>query len=716
MNRNTAIGLAVVALGLLFYIGFVDSKTLSTGELREQRGRLLDTFVRDRLSAFILETGTDEIAFTRSRTTDGQEWAAWKMTAPVQDEVDEAAVDALLGQLVFASARRQVGEVTSEERARFGLTDPVVSLVLTVGNRETVLRIGAEEPSGMGRYAEVESADESRISVVGKDVFESLDQRPAHFRRKELFRGYGPLRAIRVQTGEVQLERDEFREFWLIEPKRMANQNAVRSLLEGLDGLRILSFEDDEGAGREFGLGTPAGQIRFERPALEENDPPVSTELRWGAACASPEQGQVASVRARLDDGPIVCVGEEALRRLSPTRQALTEKRFFHLRSESLSSLRVDGAGPSLNLTHTDEGWYLGEHPADEQALLDWLRDLRALHFTTSAPLSGPPPATPIQLTFTDIDERTHTIRIGAQSDGTFVGIRADEPAALTFGSGLGPLLEGMQQRFQNRRLTNQDPSNAVRVRVERAVGEDEEGSLSEGIWRLNAPVNAAMDERVLDHLLRTVSSLTVDGFTDVTREGAGLTSPALTVRVDFVNTEGHNHEHEHEDLENEESSTLVLKFGSSVGENHYAELAGEPGVFLLSSTLFDSMDEPLVSRRSLAFLAIDSVVIEQPGSRHRISRTATGFETSTGVPADETRTTELLALLGTLRASSVAGYGQGIDPHIRIEVRDPDGESHTLRIEDRGTDESSLALREGLDVVFELDSSSVKTIRDWRP
>jgi hypothetical protein len=89
--RNTFI-LLIVFLGLFAYIRFYDSKKLSTDELREKKGRIIEVN-RDTLDAVTIRNSEGTIELKKA--PDG----TWMIDAPVKDKADTLAISSLFTSL-----------------------------------------------------------------------------------------------------------------------------------------------------------------------------------------------------------------------------------------------------------------------------------------------------------------------------------------------------------------------------------------------------------------------------------------------------------------------------------------------------------------------------------------------------------------------------------------------------------------------------------------
>src|SRR6185312_14244559 len=125
MGRSSIV-LVVVALGLLGFIWFFERGSLSTTERELRKGRVLESFVRDRVTRVELQRRgvTTVLVKVPPNPNDPLDLGGWEVAAPYKAKADSAEIDGLLSSLEWAEARRSLGSANAKELQQFGLDAP----------------------------------------------------------------------------------------------------------------------------------------------------------------------------------------------------------------------------------------------------------------------------------------------------------------------------------------------------------------------------------------------------------------------------------------------------------------------------------------------------------------------------------------------------------------------------------------------------------------
>jgi hypothetical protein len=342
--------LGLLVAGLATYIVVHERHTLTSAELEQRRGRLLERFVRARCDRIELErparagAGSGDAASAGGAGAGGAgaggagaggparervvlvrvrddaapglggalDVGSWRILSPVEAPADEDAVSALLGALEWLDARRtfEGGAVDPREEARMGLDAPRVRVTLTVARETITLALGAEDARGQGVYLRVGSPG-APVHVVGKDFFEAVDHDAAHFRSKRVLEGpQSPRLADRVTLRApgrpaLRLRREVAR--WHFDEGAVgwASRDAVDAITRALDELRAERFVAERLDARAdaaqlaaYGLSPPAADVVVEVPPPfgQDGGPRTGVRLRVGGPCPTAERaaGDVA--------------------------------------------------------------------------------------------------------------------------------------------------------------------------------------------------------------------------------------------------------------------------------------------------------------------------------------------------------------------------------------------------------------------------------------
>ena len=687
MSKKTVIALAVVAAALAAFIFFYERHLLSSGDVEDRQDRLLETFVRDRVTKLEIEREGGRVVLERElpEGAEAGELGEWLLVEPVRDETDFDSVDSTLGALEWADARRTIEGVSAEDRATFGLEEPRLRAFYTVAGERVPIAFGGEDPQGSGVYAALE--DETVAYVVGKDLFEALDHEASWFRDKELLAEAGPARATKLRlegaAGARVLEKRDAR-WWLLEPQEgLAAARTVNELLRALDGLRVESFvADDPDSLTQYGLDEPQHVARFERPRGDGAET-VEATLRIGRACDETE-GQVY---ARVDEGPIVCVSGEPIAALGKTAEELREARLVTVRDEDVSRIEVASGNRRLELYREEGEWKMRSRQgprevaaaADAQAVSDFLRAARGVTARSfvraddaavrERGLTNPVATLTLVLPGEESGEEiTEVVRLGRASGGATWARRGDEPVLIEVDEAALALLDTSPTRFRARQVIDEDAAHLARLLIRRSAEREVVERTEEG-FRVIEPIAVRADDAVTRAVARGLAGLSVESFVAEQAAGVhGLAQPRFVVEATFeepaAEDDGHDHDHgeaegEDDEPERDPVRNYVLRIGAETESGAFARLGDDPAVFVVDRALVDAIESPLVERGLLATDERHVTRIEIQRGQQTVTITKEeGAWHENGAPADRERVSRLLRQLETIRATDATAYG----------------------------------------------------------
>lgn len=745
MSRRTILILGAIAVSMAVYIFFFEAGTLSTGELQARRGRVLQSFVRPRVSEVEVRRGDVHVVLHRDReeNLDDFEVGHWSLTTPMVSDADQESVDQLLSVLEWLEARRSLRGVTDEDRERFGLTQPAASLRFRAADRDVTVMLGIDDPRDEGVYVAV-SDRPGEVFIVGRDFREALEHDVAHFRRKELFERFLAFEASSVELREGRFEFANGR-WWMRTPEETwARASVLESLMGAMRDLRATRFLAERlDAADSYGLDHPTHEIlvRRERTDREQGTP---LRLRIGGGCPGHE-GEVTAIAG--EDGPVVCVERRALEVFEGGLERFRENRLITFRDEEIQRVSFASGDRSFELRREDMSWRVARgddaKSADRDSVAEWMRLLRAEQAVSYEPLANASarglesPRATLTVESTD-GTRTETVAIGAKdADGLWVR-RNEEPRLVRFALGAEELLLPSETRFRDRQLVRDAEANARRFQVERG-GVTEEIVRTGSEWRVVTPLDAPADRVIVRDVARAMASLRAVRFVNATATGEhGLDRPRIVLTAHFEGplpsgdtVEGdelHDHDHGHgEEGEPAPPRNIVLRLGHPTEGGAFAQLGTDPTVFVIPSELVDDLVDPLVSRDSLAIEAsdIEMLTIQRGAERLELRRVDSGWSAGNGV-ADQARTTLILDRLASLRALGANVYGASGNfgfqsPTLVIHAeRRGGGPTYELRIGAASdTAEENrwyYARSESLDATFRLGAPVVQALLDYRP
>lgn len=735
MSR-TALILGVVALGLLAFIVVFERGTVSTGERDQRRGRVLETFLRDKVVRLELQRKGVTVVLTRKPLPEeGLDLGPFEVEAPFRAKADNDAVDSVLGGLEWVDARRTLHDVSAADLAKFGLDAPRYRVVFVVGRERGFLTVGHDTPEGGSVY--VQAGDPKTAFVVGKDVIEALDHEPSHFHTKELhataFTIYGARRiTLRDDTGERVVEkRGDY--FWLVRPElRLASEPAVTELVTNLDGLLAQRFVTREKKPAAYGLDAPRFEAVLESetygalPKPGEKPHAERMHLRVGKPCAGHDGESYVSV----DEGAVMCASDADLAKLQQSVSALRDMRLLVLDEAQVRGVRVQSAGRELVLSEQGDGWRYkvtergrdqASGVADASAVGDWLKALRA---QTAEQVTGAPAPSvggavgeATVVTFErGKDKSPYRVVFGESADRLAVG-RIDEPATLLFSPQVLELVDVSTARFRKHALLDENEADFRSVVVARRDGAREVVTKDKtGAYAWTAPVQAALERTTVDEIVRLFSKLEAVRFVaDAPAVAHGLASPEYKLEVEYRAASGAPRRH-------------VLRIGAPTDAGRHAQLDAEPAVFVVAEVLVAQLREPLVSRAALAtpLEALAALRIEHAGKVVQVERSGEGFVVD-GVAHDARERGQALSrAIATLRVTRVLDYGASAEsdgtgrPQARVVVTTtgPAPVTHTLRIGNSvGTDANAdvYVRRSDLSLGFTLPRAAVDQLLEQR-
>ncbi|GAB4196446.1 MAG: hypothetical protein OHK0013_03620 [Sandaracinaceae bacterium] len=742
MSKRATLVLAVITAVMLAFIVVYERHTLSSGELESRRGRVLDRFVRPRVSRIALRRG-DELIVSLVRDAEAEETldtfdvGTWHLTEPVTGDADPDAIDGVLQACESLSARRTLERVSDEDRRRFGLDAPRLVLTLHVADETQVVRVGADDEEAGATYVEVEGS--GRVHLVGRDFFEALDHDTDHFRSKELFVDLVPRDVQRIgwRLGETETRLERRDDRWVVTAplEGWARRSTVDALIDVLVDARIARFVHDGG---EALVGSPRATVEV---AIREREGEArgtertrNARLVVGSACPAGEASEGSETLAvRVDDGPIVCVPAGSLEALLDGDAPVRETRLLVVTEDQVERIEIGGSSPIV-LRREDGAWEIGEgeqaRPADDEGVAEYLRALREQEAESFEP------ATAENLAARGLDSPVRRVVVrrndGAQVDEVRVGVsdtvgvwvrRGDEPVLARFVGSAVDLLAPSPLRFRSRELVAREPDDVLRLVIERG-GVEEVLSTDNGAWRIEAPQALAADRVATRDLVRTLATLrAVRWLAEPATPVMGLDAPRVRVRLELREAtaaeDDHDHVAEHEGTRASPPTSVELSIGAATEGGAYARLTGEPAVFVIADEVVRALAQPLVDRELVGLDTSSATRIAVTGARASfvLERGDDGRWSVDGRLAAPDATEAFLERLRSLRARGVVAYGPaggGNASTLVVALSAPNGD-HRIEI---GAAEGDWyhVRRDDLPVDFQVSRDVVDALTGYRP
>ncbi|MCD6336108.1 MAG: DUF4340 domain-containing protein [Candidatus Latescibacteria bacterium] len=254
MSFKTTIIVAILAIALGAYVYFYEIKGGEERQQAEQEAKKIFLFEDDQVKGLTLVHSGVEIVLARAE--DG----VWKITAPIETEADQGAVDALVRNLKNAETDRVVADSTAD-LALFGLDDPKVKVSLLLEKASTdTLCIGDKSPTGSYVFAnrngsrEVFTTSSSLLTNVQKELFDLRDKRVLAFEKDEvkkfeLNQRGKPLFVLSKTGSEWQMEQPQ---------KLQGDRSAVDQILNKLKYGKAKAFVTEKTESvKPYGLDDP---------------------------------------------------------------------------------------------------------------------------------------------------------------------------------------------------------------------------------------------------------------------------------------------------------------------------------------------------------------------------------------------------------------------------------------------------------------------------
>jgi hypothetical protein len=732
MSR-TSIVLFSVVLSLAAFIFFFERGTLSTSEREGRKGRILDSFVRDRVSRIELQRkGVTTVLTKVAANPDDQfDVGGWHVDQPYSAKADQTSVDTLLGALEYFEARRSLGELTAKEREGFGLTHPRYRVAFVVGRERFAFSLGGAAADG-GAYLELQN--QPRAYVVGKDVVEALDHDPADFHSKELHQGASIHTLVRLglldASGARSVEkRDGF--FWLTTPfQSLVSEPALRGVIDGLDALRASRYVAPASSElAPYGLAAPGFTLtlvsRVYDVKVKNKTHEEKLELQLGGECAA----HTGESYLRVDGGEIFCALDSDLAKLKARAPELRETRLLPLEDAEIHGVQIVAGERELVLTESgndvlyrasEHGHETAKGTADRAALNEWFKALRSTTISGFTPPtaadSQAPAGAQVELTFKQAkDQPSYTLRLLAGDPTDALATRLNESTLLHLPMGARELLSASPVRFRKRQVIDEDETQFTQFVVTRPDGLTETVRKTAGAYELTGPCAGVAQRSSVEELLRLSSKLTALRFVaDSAKPEHGFSPPYRVLRIEYKRGES--------------VAAHRLELGAALGdEGRFARLDGDPAVFLVANALAQKLASPLLSRDTLALPLEQLASFELDAARAsvRVERRGDSFA-MVGGSADAARAEGLARVLATLHAAAVTSYGkpsaaEGFDkPELRVVARLSAGQEVSLlfgaAVPGGGDNPEVFVRRSGVDATFQVPRSVVDALLGREP
>jgi Domain of unknown function (DUF4340) len=378
MKTRTTLLLLLLVIALGLWIKFVESKKPNTAEAQRQAGNVVN-FDRDKLEGIAIQNGADKIVLRR-------EQGKWRLTEPVKDQADNAAIDNLLSDIELW---RKEGTVPAKEIAadkgrmnEFGLVQPKLRMRLLGPGAPAEILFGKDTAFEGTMY--VRLADSKDVFLARQTVRTDISKKPDEFRDRKLteLTTAQVIRAVlKSPAGEIELAKKN--EHWeIIKPlQARGDDQRIGDLLAQVTNARVQEFiGDDRGDLQTYGLSEPRGSI-----TIYGADDKEGRTLQIGAVT---EKIKDAVYARYLPRNAVYALSKKTEEILSARPNDLRDRHLVRLDTNSLDRISIEGTGqPKIVLARKDQTWTIASRnnqPAsgDEvRLLLDTLSEQQVTKF-----------------------------------------------------------------------------------------------------------------------------------------------------------------------------------------------------------------------------------------------------------------------------------------------------------------------------------------------
>ncbi|MDB4973268.1 MAG: hypothetical protein JWN48_1609, partial [Myxococcaceae bacterium] len=496
MSKRAILLLALLALALAAYIAVFERDSVTSKERAERVGRVLVSFVRDKVDRLSIQRKGTRVVLVRKKLDDGAR-AGFEVKEPFAATADDDAVDQVLGELEWLSARRTLDPISPADEKSFGLDAPRYRVSYEAAGESHSLSVGQLDVHGDGVYVQVDR--EPRAYVVPKSLPETLAREPGDYREKQLFPGLVVAWAQKVEltqeSGALTLLKEQGR-WWLSgEPKTYASGKELDTLLHALSELRATRYPAVAHADALFSEPQQRIAVAVVPDEAREDKQAESFTLEIAGACADhPGERYVRSAARTQSASLVACVREEDLAALPRSVDRLRESRLFGAEASAIARFVLVRGKDTLSLARDGEGWKADADVATEQAgqvdrtaVEAWLSELASARAVSFLPLG--PFEERGSLTLELSDKKSERIALGDLSAvGELIVRRGDEQQLVSFPGSLFDRLQPTRGRFAPLAVwPGHQPSEVVRVSAHYAA-QARVLTLQSGSWRADDP------------------------------------------------------------------------------------------------------------------------------------------------------------------------------------------------------------------------------------
>jgi Domain of unknown function (DUF4340) len=348
MKTRTTLILLILAIGLGVWIKYFESKKPNTAEAQRQAGNVVN-FDREKLEGIAIQNGDDRIEFHRQ---DGK----WRLTEPVKDQADGAAVDNLISDI---DAWRKEGTVPAKEVTadkgrmnEFGLVQPKLRMRLIGPKAPPEIFFGKDTALEGKMY--VRMVDSKNVFIAAQTVRTDISRKPDDFRDRkltDLTTAQVTRAVLKSPAGEIELTKRN--EHWeIVKPlQARGDDQKIGDLLAQMTNARIQEFvADDRGDLHTYGLTEPRGSI-----TIYGADDKEGRTLQLGAVADKIKDAVYARFLPR---NAVYALPRKTEEILAVRPDDLRDRHLVRLDTNSLDRITLEATGqPKIVLARKDQAW-----------------------------------------------------------------------------------------------------------------------------------------------------------------------------------------------------------------------------------------------------------------------------------------------------------------------------------------------------------------------
>jgi len=244
------------------YAYLIEYKKRTSDDEQKEKEALVIKFDRDAIDQISI-TNAQQVVLSKKENK-------WKITSPVEDDVDEMQVKSLLDSIAKERADMEIGDELMEPKI-YGLDKPLATIEVHSGGESTKIEVGGEALQGKN-YLRVNSA---KGIIVSSSQWKYLAEKSIKDLRSRLI-----LRSHDVQSVEVHVKGQkpfllkQNDKKWVIEGARFnLDTPTVHSFIAQIENLRAMDVEaENQRQLSKYGLDQPAVVLRV---VSKDNKDPV---------------------------------------------------------------------------------------------------------------------------------------------------------------------------------------------------------------------------------------------------------------------------------------------------------------------------------------------------------------------------------------------------------------------------------------------------------